>query len=115
MPANSGVARAGNVRQQGPHYRQLGQINSLETLLGFEGVSYVALFGWLAVARPDLYLSDYLLQRAGHATALIEPDADAIIPRSRDVPPLPLPPPKALTTFRPALIRHRPVGSRHAR
>src|ERR1700749_254339 len=39
------------------------QVNSLETLLGFEEVSYMALFGWLAVAGPGPISLDYLLQR----------------------------------------------------
>lgn len=40
-----------------------GQVDSLETLLGFEEVSYMALFGWLAVAGPGAVSLDVLLQR----------------------------------------------------
>jgi putative oxidoreductase len=38
------------------------QIDSLETLLGFEEVAYMALFGWLAVAGPGPLSLDHLLQ-----------------------------------------------------
>ncbi|MGD9502897.1 MAG: DoxX family protein [Methyloceanibacter sp.] len=40
------------------------EIDSLETLLGFEEVAYMALFGWLAVAGPGPVSLDWLLQRA---------------------------------------------------
>jgi len=43
---------------------KLGQIDSLETLLGFEEIAYMALFGWLAVAGPGPVSLDRLLQRA---------------------------------------------------
>lgn len=39
------------------------QIDSLETLLGFEEVAYMALFGWLAVAGPGTVSLDHLLQK----------------------------------------------------
>ena len=39
-------------------------IDSLETLLGFEEVAYMALFGWLAVAGPGPVSLDHLLQKA---------------------------------------------------
>jgi putative oxidoreductase len=39
------------------------QIDSLETLLGFEEVAYMALFGWLAVAGPGPISLDELLKR----------------------------------------------------
>jgi putative oxidoreductase len=39
------------------------QVDSLETLLGFEEVAYMALFGWLAVAGPGPVSLDALLQR----------------------------------------------------
>lgn len=39
------------------------QIDSLETLLGFEEVAYMALFGWLAVKGPGPASADHLLQR----------------------------------------------------
>jgi putative oxidoreductase len=42
---------------------KLDQVDSLETLLGFEEVSYMALFGWLAVAGPGPISLDYLLQK----------------------------------------------------
>jgi putative oxidoreductase len=42
---------------------KLGQIDSLETLLGFEEVAYMALFGWLAMAGPGPLSLDALLQR----------------------------------------------------
>jgi putative oxidoreductase len=42
---------------------KLGQIDSLETLLGFEEVAYMALFGWLAVAGPGPVSLDHVLQR----------------------------------------------------
>ncbi len=44
------------------------QVDSLETLLGFEEVSYMALFGWLAVAGPGPISLDYLLQRSQSST-----------------------------------------------
>lgn len=40
-----------------------GQIDSLETLLGFEEVAYMALFGWLAVKGPGPVSVDHVLQR----------------------------------------------------
>lgn len=39
------------------------QVDSLETLLGFEEVAYMALFGWLAVKGPGPLSLDRLLQR----------------------------------------------------
>jgi putative oxidoreductase len=39
-----------------------GDIDSLETLLGFEELAYMALFGWLAVAGPGAISLDRLLQ-----------------------------------------------------
>ena len=41
---------------------KMGQINSLETLLSFEEVAYMALFGWLAVSGPGPVSLDRLLQ-----------------------------------------------------
>ncbi len=38
-------------------------VDSLETLLGFEEIAYMALFGWLAVAGPGPISLDHLLQR----------------------------------------------------
>jgi len=42
---------------------KLMDIDSLETLLGFEEVSYFALFFWLAVAGPGKASLDYLIHR----------------------------------------------------
>ena len=42
---------------------KLGDVDSLGTLLGFEEVAYMALFGWLAVAGPGPISLDWLLQR----------------------------------------------------
>jgi putative oxidoreductase len=42
---------------------KLNQVDSLETLLGFEELAYMALFGWLAVAGPGPISLDWLLQR----------------------------------------------------
>jgi len=39
-----------------------GEVDSLATLLGFEEVLYMALFGWLAVAGPGPVSLDRLLQ-----------------------------------------------------
>jgi putative oxidoreductase len=38
------------------------EVDSLETLLGFDEVAYLALFLWLAVAAPGLISADRLLQ-----------------------------------------------------
>jgi putative oxidoreductase len=40
-----------------------GDVNSLETLLGFDEFEYLALFLWIAVAGPGLLSLDHLLQR----------------------------------------------------
>ncbi len=48
---------------------KLDQIDSLETFLGFEEVSYLTMFGWLSIAGPGKVSLDYLLQRlAGSKT-----------------------------------------------
>jgi putative oxidoreductase len=39
------------------------QVDSLETLLGFDEFEYLALFLWLAVAGPGVLALDYLIQR----------------------------------------------------
>ena len=39
-----------------------GDVDSLETLLGFEEIAYMALFGWLAVAGPGPVSLDRQLQ-----------------------------------------------------
>jgi putative oxidoreductase len=44
------------------------QVDSLETLLGFEEIAYMALFGWLAVAGPGpVSLDHWLLRQASSA------------------------------------------------
>jgi len=40
-----------------------GEVDSLETLLGFDEFEYLALFLWLAIAGPGILSVDYLLQR----------------------------------------------------
>jgi putative oxidoreductase len=40
-----------------------GDVDSLETLLGFDEFEYLALFLWLAVAGPGVLSLDYLLLR----------------------------------------------------
>ena len=44
------------------------QVDSAETLLGFEETVYMAVFFWLAVAGPGKISLDYLLQRWNHST-----------------------------------------------
>ena len=39
------------------------QVDSLETLLGFEETAYLAIFGWLAIAGPGALSLDHLLKR----------------------------------------------------
>lgn len=41
-----------------------GDVDSLETLLGFEEATYFAVFMWLAIAGPGAASLDYLLLRA---------------------------------------------------
>jgi putative oxidoreductase len=38
-------------------------VDSLETLLGFDEFEYLALFLWLAIAGPGVLSLDHLLQR----------------------------------------------------
>lgn len=52
---------------------KLDQIDSLETLLGFEEVAYMALFGWLAVAGPGPVSLDWLLQRQSSGSKVASP------------------------------------------
>jgi putative oxidoreductase len=40
-----------------------GEVDSLETLLGFDEFEYLALFLWLAIAGPGVLSIDHLLQR----------------------------------------------------
>jgi putative oxidoreductase len=40
-----------------------GDVDSLETLLGFDEFEYLALFLWLAIAGPGIVSLDHLLQR----------------------------------------------------
>ena len=42
---------------------KLDQVDSLDTLLGFEEMSYMAMFVWLSVAGPGKASLDYLIQR----------------------------------------------------
>jgi putative oxidoreductase len=42
---------------------KLDQVDSLDTLLGFEEMSYMAMFIWLSVAGPGKVSLDYLIQR----------------------------------------------------
>jgi putative oxidoreductase len=39
------------------------QVDSLETLLGFDEFEYLALFLWIAIAGPGVVSLDHLLQR----------------------------------------------------
>jgi putative oxidoreductase len=41
---------------------KLADVNSLETLLGFDEFEYLALFLWLAIAGPGKLSLDHLLQ-----------------------------------------------------
>ena len=41
-----------------------GQVDSLETLLGFEEVSYFVMFAWLGIAGPGPVSLDHLVLRA---------------------------------------------------
>lgn len=52
---------------------KLDQIDSLETLLGFEEVAYMTLFGWLAVAGPGPVSLDWLLQRQASGSKAASP------------------------------------------
>jgi putative oxidoreductase len=45
-----------------------GEVNSLETLLGFDEVVYLALFMWLAIAGAGPVSLDHLLQRNSRNT-----------------------------------------------
>lgn len=49
------------------------QVDSLETLLGFEEVAYMALFGWLAVAGPGPVSLDNLLQARRRPDSALKP------------------------------------------
>ena len=40
-----------------------GDVDSLETLLGFDEFEYLALFLWLAIAGPGIVALDHLIQR----------------------------------------------------
>jgi putative oxidoreductase len=44
------------------------QIDSLESLLGFEETAYMALFGWLAIAGPGCISLDNVLKRASKSS-----------------------------------------------
>ena len=47
-----------------------GDVDSLETLLGFDEFEYLALFLWLAIAGPGIVSLDHLLQRLTGSRAL---------------------------------------------
>ena len=51
------------------------QIDSAETLLGFEEVLYMSLFGWLTIAGPGPISLDWLLQRWFGSARPLEPVA----------------------------------------
>ena len=49
---------------------KLGDIDSLETLLGFEEVSYFVMFAWLAIAGPGpVSVDHYILKASGRDPA----------------------------------------------
>ena len=53
---------------EGPAWSGWGDVDSLETLLGFEEMTYFAAFMWLAIAGPGAASVDRLLvNAAGHA------------------------------------------------
>jgi putative oxidoreductase len=56
------------------------EVDSLETLLGFDEFEYLALFLWLATAGPGVLSADHWLQRRFGRSA------DARAPRSRAAP-----------------------------
>jgi putative oxidoreductase len=61
-----------------------GEVDSLETLLGFDEFEYLALFLWLAIAGPGVLSVDHLLQRwYDRSTRGSQARADAAIPDSR--------------------------------
>ncbi len=43
---------------------KLGEIDSIETLLGFEEVSYFVMFAWLAIAGPGPVSVDHFILKA---------------------------------------------------
>jgi putative oxidoreductase len=56
-----------------------GEVDSLETLLGFDEFEYLALFLWLAIAGPGLLSIDHLLQRwFDRDTGAVEVRSDAL-------------------------------------
>ena len=57
-----GAADRGHDRRH--HLGQVADVDSLETLLGFEETSYLALFLWLAVDGPGPLSLDRLLTRS---------------------------------------------------
>jgi putative oxidoreductase len=61
-----------------------GEVDSLETLLGFDEFEYLALFLWLAIAGPGVVSIDSLLQRwCGRSTHGNEAPAKAAVSDSR--------------------------------
>jgi putative oxidoreductase len=53
-----------------------GDVDSLETLLGFDEFEYLALFLWLAIAGPGVLSLDCVLQRRIRGTSS-QSEADA--------------------------------------
>lgn len=61
-----------------------GEVDSLETLLGFDEFEYLALFLWLAIAGPGVLSVDRLLQRwYGRSTHDNETPAKVTVSNSR--------------------------------
>lgn len=56
------------------------QIDSAQTLLGFEEVLYMALFGWLTIAGPGPISLDWLLQRWSGSTRSPVPPTKLLSP-----------------------------------
>ena len=59
-----------------------GDVDSLETLLGFEEVAYLALFLWLAIAGAGAVSIDHLLKRAQAGGADQPADSSSSLPSS---------------------------------
>jgi putative oxidoreductase len=53
-----------------------GDVDSLETLLGFDEFEYLALFLWLAIAGPGVLSLDHLLQRWTHPRGISPRDPE---------------------------------------
>jgi putative oxidoreductase len=55
-----------------------GDVDSLETLLGFDEFEYLALFLWLAIAGPGVLSIDHWLQRWFGADKLLSAASEAL-------------------------------------